>query len=126
MHRELFGVVAIVIAAGGIAPANAFASPPATTRGVVTYLNWSGTDCIDIRRANQSNPTEVVTEPVCTYTGQWFFPEKRTTGQLYGADPIMGSATEITCNVKVDGVLVASEYAAAGDGHDANCLRVMQ
>jgi hypothetical protein len=93
---------------------------------VMTYLNWSGSNCIDIRRANQSDPSQIETIPVCTSTGQWFYPEERVSGQFYGADPMMGQATEITCNVKVDGTLVSSSYAAAGDGHDANCLLVMK
>lgn len=118
----LSAIAAVLVVA--VVPEQTAASMP--VHHVMTYLNWSNSYCIDIRRANQSDPTQIETIPVCTGTGQWFYPEDRVSGQYYGADPMLGQATEITCNVKVDGNLVASNYAAAGDGHDANCLLQMQ
>lgn len=46
------------------------------------------------------------------------------SGDLIGADPIMGQATGVACRVTSDAtqaVLVA-DSGSVGDGHDINCM----
>lgn len=47
-------------------------------------------------------------------------------GDRIGADPIMGDADYITCTVWVKNRIVATDSAYAGDGTDANCVRILR
>ena len=71
------------------------------------------------------NSHTAVAEPICSPNGTWSFAESRVAGDFYGADPIMGDAIWIICSVYIYWVLQVSDYAAAGDGHDVTCLRIM-
>jgi hypothetical protein len=44
-------------------------------------------------------------------------------GDLFGANPTMGSASYIECAVFRGAAMVWSDNAFAGDGTDVNCLR---
>lgn len=48
--------------------------------------------------------------------------ETRTSGQWFGADPIISGAPWLSCNVWVGGNMVDADYVTLGDGNDADCL----
>ena len=107
-------VAAVAMAMGGIAlaaPANAFAGYT-----VNTYVKWGGTSCVDMDSA--SGP-----KMGCAYNSWTETQYKVRPYSIVGVDPIMGDASWIHCDIMVDGVVVYSDYAAHGDGHDVNCLR---
>ncbi|WP_078325216.1 excalibur calcium-binding domain-containing protein [Mycobacteroides salmoniphilum] len=82
-----------------------------------TVVTWTGTDCIDIT-APDSSPARVLgTTNHCGGTAR--FTQVAGGGQMVGADPIMGSAESITCEILVGRL---RDSGARGDGHDVNCL----
>ena len=111
------GAAAAAIAAtvGVAAPANAH------YHNVTSIVTWRGADCIAIEGPSiSSNGYGLGTASFCggSSSASYNIP----VGGLAGANPIMGHASWITCATYIDGVLKETDYAYAGDGHDANCL----
>ena len=115
------GAAAAAIAAtvGVAAPANA-----AHYHNVTSVVSWSGVDCIAIEGPSiASNGYRLESGSLCGGTSRANY--NIPNGGYAGANPIMGRASWISCATYIDGVLRETDYAAAGDGHDANCLWVI-
>ena len=115
-----------VIAAAGIgaaltiAPLAAAGTASAYVYGgyyAKTQVQWGGASCIGVNEAYGGYDT------LCGYGGAWERNEIVYSGQDFGLDPIMGGANWVSCQVYINTQLVYSDYASAGDGHDASCLR---
>lgn len=110
---EAAALLTALTAAAGVAPANASVS------FVRTEVYWEGAFCIDVTLSNG------VTKAVCNPNGHYTYTEGNVwPGDAIGADPIMGSASWLGCTMYVDGVVAWRSAAYAGDGYDANCLRI--
>jgi hypothetical protein len=94
-------------------------SPPIAAGGALTVVvDWTGTDCLDISIPSQSNPRTLETVNQCG--GHVEFQQAPATSDSYvGADPSIGTAATLSCEIK-DGRLVDS--GTQGDGHDVTCL----
>ncbi|MBF9328180.1 excalibur calcium-binding domain-containing protein [Mycobacteroides chelonae] len=82
-----------------------------------TLVTWTGTDCIDITAPDSSPARVLTTTNHCGGTTR--FTQSANGSQLVGADPIMGSAESITCEILVGRL---RDSGTRGDGHDVNCL----
>nr|WP_309224076.1 MULTISPECIES: excalibur calcium-binding domain-containing protein [unclassified Mycobacteroides] len=82
-----------------------------------TVVNWTGTDCIDITAPDASAAGVLSTTNHCG--GAARFSQGASGSQLVGADPIMGSAESITCEILAGRL---HDSGTRGDGHDVNCL----
>ena len=116
------GVAAAAIAAtvGVASPAQAAAH----RHNVTSIVNWGGVDCIAVEGPSiASNGHTLGTASICggSSSANYNIP----AGGFAGANPIMGHAYWISCAIYIDGVLKETDYASAGDGHDANCLWVI-
>ena len=90
---------------------------------VMTIVKWSGTDCVVVRTADgsrdlcdaqQQPPTEAIVE------------HGKAVGDLVGADPVMGRAAWIGCELFLNGRSTVSDVALAGDGSDVSCLTTLR
>ena len=112
--------VSFVISLGLISPpAVAFASGGYA----YTVVTWSGTECIPIRSAAYNSSNVVEQHEVCEFDQQIGFGGDVRSGNLYGADPLMGNADWVDCVVTIDGIEQVHSFASRGDGRDVNCLR---
>ena len=114
------------IMAAGIAALAAGLTAPVAQADIglnaVTHIYWTGAPCIQVESAQKYNPSYSTTDAICG--GSWRFSEGNIwPGDLFGANPIMGSASYIECAVFRGGAMVWSDNASAGDGTDVNCLR---
>jgi hypothetical protein len=113
----------IALAGAGISAQTAQAEPrylPGTT--VMTIVSWSGADCIPIRTSwGQRQLCDSVQQPA----GEAVVEHNKHAGDLVGVDPMMGDADWISCQVFLNGSPQMGYSATAGDGTDANCLRVL-
>lgn len=82
-----------------------------------TVVNWTGTDCIDNTAPDSSPAGVLATSSHCGGTAR--FSHEANSSQLVGADPIMGAAESITCEILVGRL---RDSGTRGDGHDVNCL----
>ncbi|AMU65006.1 excalibur calcium-binding domain-containing protein [Mycobacteroides abscessus] len=82
-----------------------------------TVVNWTGTDCIDITAPDSSPAGVLATSNRCGGIAR--FSHEANSSQLVGADPIMGAAESITCEILVGRL---RDSGTRGDGHDVNCL----
>lgn len=89
---------------------------------VRTLVSWTGTGCIDITSPQIANRYFLTTETICDPNDQAGYIAFQLPGEWIGADPIMGNATTISCEVYIDGVLSYVDLAVRGDGSDVNCL----
>lgn len=96
-----------------------------------TVVQWQGTSCVAAQGAAFGNPYQMG-RPSLTcdggpvgmvHTATW--NELRVSGQYIGVDPIMGANNWISCTLYVNGELVVSDHADAGDGTDVTCLQVV-
>lgn len=92
------------------------AAPPAAGGVFTTVVNWAGADCIEITAPDGATGT-LQTATHCG--GRATFSASGTGDQMVGADPVIGDATMLACEI-LAGRLVDS--GTAGDGHDVNCL----
>jgi hypothetical protein len=95
----------------------------------ITEVRWSGSHCVQIYGAAVTNPY-LIGSPVwqCdggngTHAASWV--EYRGSGQVIGIDPEMGDNDWISCTLWVDGRVEYSDSATAGNGHQVNCIRVV-
>ncbi|MCV7251624.1 DUF732 domain-containing protein [Mycobacterium hackensackense] len=95
-------------------------------RQVATTVTWSGPACIDVKSAVVGQPTQLVSQQICSPDRSVTRNEgARKSGDFFGVDPIMGSADFLSCQVDVDGAVRVRDQGTAGDGHDINCLQKM-
>jgi hypothetical protein len=87
-----------------------------------TWVSWVGAPCIDIRFPD-GNSTPVETSCDATRV-QILHHRVVNSGDLIGADPIMGQAAGIACRVVSDATqaILVADSGSAGDGHDINCM----
>lgn len=98
-------------------PANqAPMAPVVTGSGYTTVVTWTGANCIDITAPSGAAGT-LRTASHCGGRAQ--LVSSGVGDQMVGADPVIGDASSLTCEI-LDGRLMDS--GAAGDGHDVNCL----
>jgi hypothetical protein len=118
MNRTLKTALVSGAAALAVAGAVGVAAPANATvyyADVITVVSWVGGDSwLEVDYPGEGVVMEE--SPSKTATDHW----SAVSGARIGADPIMGDADWI-CARFVNGRLVASDSAYAGDGHDANC-----
>ena len=106
----------------GVPPRITVTQPPRPMRSgrYTTLISWTGAACIDVRIPNGPN---MPVETTCN-GGTDSLNHTAVTGELVGADPIMGQATAIACRVIDDRTqrVLTSDSGTAGDGHDINCI----
>lgn len=84
--------------------------------GYTTVVRWAGANCIDI--IAPSGPAGTLqTGTHCG--GQATLFSSGVGDQMIGADPVIGDAASLSCEI-VSGRLIDS--GTAGDGHDVTCL----
>ncbi|QZH60457.1 excalibur calcium-binding domain-containing protein [Mycolicibacterium farcinogenes] len=108
----LYGGAPVATGPAGPAPI-----APATGGGYTTVVRWTGTNCIDITAPSGSAGT-LQTGSHCG--GQATLFSSGLGDQMVGADPVIGDAASLSCEI-LSGRLTDS--GVAGDGHDVNCLR---
>ncbi|MEV0674138.1 excalibur calcium-binding domain-containing protein [Mycobacterium sp. NPDC050441] len=86
------------------------------TGGYTTVVNWTGANCIGITAPSGPAGT-LQTGTHCG--GQATLFSSGVGDQMVGADPIIGDAGSLACEI-LSGRLMDS--GTAGDGHDVNCL----
>lgn len=114
----------ILISLGAIAAAIIF-SPKADAQRlhfVRTVIFWTGAPCIDVEGPQIANKYQLTTNTICWPTHEGGYIAYQAEHEYIGANPIMGNATSISCQVYVDDMLVKSSIATKGDGTDVNCL----
>ncbi|MGH3723923.1 MAG: excalibur calcium-binding domain-containing protein [Mycobacterium sp.] len=82
-----------------------------------TVVTWTGTDCIDVTAPDSSPARALATTNHCGGTAR--FTQGGGGSQMVGADPTMGSAESISCEILVGRL---RDSGTRGDGHDVNCL----
>jgi hypothetical protein len=98
---------------------------PAWAGFVRTEVYWNGPECIMAVTADPNFPSTTWTHSICSPIGAYVLTESNVwKGDWAGVDPIMGAATYIECQTWINGRLVFSDSADAGDGTDVNCLGV--
>jgi hypothetical protein len=116
MKRLIIAALIAVTAALGLtsAPANA------ASGYVVTRIEWGGT----LHRACRPgrHRLRLPRQPLRRLDG---VHRVRLPGQLVGQDPVVGNNDWVSCTITINGRVEWTDYASLGDGHDANCLRVM-
>lgn len=119
--RAALAATAIGVAAIATAPT---ASAGATAH---TEVIWGGGDeCILAQGPSIANPYLLSLPTLqCSFSHVLAWDERRGPGQLIGVDPIMGDAEWISCSIVVDGSLLYTDFAVAGDDTDVTCLRVV-
>lgn len=121
MNRILSGVLvggAVLAAATlGAIPANA------STHSITSIVSWRGANCIQDESPQINNLYLTSVGTICG--GSSTASYTAGSGAWVGSNPIMGAASYISCQLWVDGHLEWSDFANAGDGHDANCLRIL-
>jgi hypothetical protein len=104
---------------------NAAKADPGVIPGitVMTIVSWSGTDCIPIRTPDgQRDLCDIYQQP----KSEAVVVHGKGIGDLVGADPVMGRADWVSCDVYLNGNLTFRDSATAGDGSDVNCLIVLR
>lgn len=91
-------------------------APAVTGQGYTTVVTWTGANCIDITAPSGAAGT-LQTASHCGGRAQ--LVSSGIGDQMVGADPVIGDAGSISCEI-LDGRLIDS--GIAGDGHDVNCL----
>ena len=95
----------------------------------VTRVEWTGSPCIQVYGASQNNPYLVgapiyqCVAPSAPHWAEWV--ESRSSGQVVGIDPEMGSNTWVRCTLWINDAIAFMDFAEAGDGHQVNCIHVV-
>jgi len=120
MIRASLTAVAIAAAIGVTPAAGAY-----PTHQVSTTIEWVGPQqWIAFNYAYFTDRRHLVVGKVYG-NGRVDLVDTVQPGDYYGADPIIGDNSYVSCRVVVDGVEVLRDEAYRGDGHDCNCLRTM-
>lgn len=97
----------------------------------VAVVEWQGTGCVVATGPSLGNPYLVGTPSTTCTPGSYGSPrwarwdQGGYSGQFIGINPIMGANNWISCTLYVNGAVEVTDYAAAGDGTDVTCLRVV-
>lgn len=114
--------------AGVVVNLSAFTPPPdaaASPTEVKTHIEWSGPDeWIEFNGPSIADRTRIVKGKVYGQ-GHVDLVQPAFAGDYFGADPIIGNSSYVSCSVTVDGREVLRDSAYKNDGHDCNCLRRM-
>lgn len=109
------------------------ASPVADATQYYTrsFIKWGGSECLWVTSASYGNYWATSTDYVCDQDGdhQIVINTPALTGQWVGADPIIKPGDGVTwvgCSLIINGNLDFADFAEAGDGHNANCLRILK
>ena len=90
---------------------------------VMTIVKWSGADCIPARTADGNRDLcNTVAQP----RSDAIVEHGHTVGDLVGADPQMGRADWVSCELFLNGSPTMHDVALAGDGSDVTCLTVLR
>ena len=90
---------------------------------VMTIVKWSGADCIPARTADGNRDLcNTVAQP----RSDAIVKHGHSVGDLVGADPAMGRADWVSCELFLNGSPTMHDVALAGDGSDVTCLTVLQ
>lgn len=92
-------------------------APARVAAGPNVVVDWTGTDCIDIAVPTADSRSQQTVNR-CGGHAEFSQPVVDDTSYI-GADPAMGTATTLSCEI-LSGRLLDS--GVAGDGHDVNCL----
>jgi hypothetical protein len=108
------------VPAPAIQPGNEPYAIPGIT--VMTVVKWSGTNCITVRTATgEREVCDSVQEP----RSEAIVEHGKKPGDLVGVDPIMGTASWISCEMYLNGSQSMTDYATAGDGTDVTCQNTL-
>lgn len=122
MIRALPFIAALVAAAISVSPA----ADADSVHSVRTIIDWTGPQqWIEFNYAPFSDRRHIVVGKVYGNQRVGLIDDGVQRGDFYGADPIIGDNSYVSCRVTVDGVEVLHSEAYAGDGHDCNCLAIM-
>jgi hypothetical protein len=122
--RTRIAIVAVMSLATALLLSSAPDSKAEPVHEVKTRITWLGPQTFIEFNTAAYDRTRIVTA-LLYGEGEANLIEPVRPGELYGADPIIGQNSYVSCTVWVDGVQVLSDQATAGDGHDCSCLRVM-
>lgn len=113
-------LIPVFVVIGGILASIFLANPPTAKSDMLgtsrVTVFWTGSACIDILGIYGENYVK------CGGYAQ-FINTSTYVGTSTGVDPIMGTADTLSCNFYLNGSLVYTDFAIAGDGTDVNCLR---
>jgi hypothetical protein len=99
------------------APATVAPAPTGPVVGPNVVVDWTGTDCIDITVPTSDGAS---TQSVNRCGGHAEFTQSEAPAEaLIGADPVIGRAASLSCEILDDRLI---DRGVAGDGHDVNCL----
>lgn len=124
MFRLLTSAVVLGFSLVLAAPAHALV----IGRYLTETVSWSPQACVQIHEADpNTNRTTVFTGLDCGaggFTTVSFFAPVNTYA---GIDPVMGTNEFISCSLadSQSGQVYASDHGYSGDGHDINCLRIV-
>jgi hypothetical protein len=130
-RRRPLSDVGIAIVTGGIGAFSMGVFAPITEAEpeimpgitVLTIVKWSGSACIRVRTATGERE---LCDPYQQPPGEAIIEHGKAIGDLVGADPVMGHAGWISCQVFLNGSPHMSDVALAGDGSDVTCLTVLR
>jgi hypothetical protein len=105
------------VAPAPVAPAPVAPAPAPVAAGPTVVVDWTGTDCIDITVPTADTRSQQVVNRCGGHTA--FTQSTVDAASFVGADPAIGSAATLSCEILDDRLL---DSGVAGDGHDVNCL----
>jgi hypothetical protein len=107
-----------------VAPSPTPDAPPPAASGPLgpnVVVDWTGADCIDITVPTSDGAS---TQTVNSCGGHAEFAQRETPEESFiGADPAIGGAATVSCEILDDRLL---DSGVAGDGHDVNCLTTVR
>jgi hypothetical protein len=93
-------------------------SPLAGAGSLVAVVDWTGADCIDITVPVDSDPSATQVTNRCGGHAEFAQSAGDPTWWV-GADPAIGAAATLSCEIQADVLL---DSGVANDGQDVNCL----
>lgn len=129
MQQHVMRIVSIAVCLGAtVALSIVTPTPNAAARyghEVQTHIEWTGPqNFIEFNWPLLTDHKQVVRGKV-SGNNQVNLVQQAVPGDYFGADPIIGDNSYISCTVTVDGREALRDAAYRGDGHDCNCLRIM-
>lgn len=108
--------LALMMVLGAVVAASFIGMGRAAAGTATVKVYWTGATCIDVQHVYGNIQT------VCGGFARFDNPDTGP-GYITGVDPIMGLADQISCEFYLNGIMQWSDWAAAGDGTDVNCIR---
>lgn len=124
--RRIAGLAAcatlgVALATQVVAPAEAGA---ATSKQVVTYVQWHGVECLSYRWADRYS--DVHQDLECNPVHRLVKEETAFSGDLVGIAPALSAQYYVACQIFVDHQLAHSDIATAEEGNEISCLRKLR